>query len=144
MAATIRLLLRADAEEYVALRTAMLEDVPTAFLASPEADIGCDLALMQERLGVSPDNAVYGAYESDLVGAVGILGGRHTKAAHRANIWGMYIAPAARRAGLGRALLARALHEACGFRAWGTEPGSLCYEGRLYDETHMALGLDVG
>jgi len=83
-------------------------------------------------------------------------------------VGGMYVSPAHRRGGLGRALMsaavahartvsgvrlvtlsvsdstpaARRLYEAVGFRVWGTEPQALQYEGRLVDEHHMTLLLD--
>ncbi len=79
----------------------------------------------------------------------------------------MYVAPAHRGEGAGRALLeaaiahartldgvrqiqlsvseatpaARRLYERCGFTTWGTEVAALCHEGRAYTEHHMALHL---
>lgn len=169
---TIRKLAAEHAEAYVALRRAMLAEAPTAFLASEASDIGCDLEQMRGKLGGDDDNVVYGAFAGGtLVGVVGILRFlRHAKAAHRADIWGMYVDPAARGQGLGRGLVeaavahartnmagvlqvhlgvvetqapARALYEACGFQAWGVEPGAVRVDGRLYDETHMVLPLAV-
>ncbi len=170
MAATIRMLQSADAPAYVALRQAMLAAHPVAFLASPDADLASDLERMQRTLGASEENVIFGAFDPELVGTVGIFRESHAKTAHRATIWGMYVVPAARRLGLGRALVdaaldhgqrhlagvsqvhlgvsaaapgARGLYERCGFRAWGVEPGSLRHAGRLYDETHMVLHLPV-
>lgn len=167
---SIRRLTVDDVEAYVALRKAMLQESPQAFLASPETDIGCDPAQMREKLELGDENAVYGAYRPELVGVVGIfrMPGRE-KIAHRANIWGMYVDPAARGQGLGRALVeaavaharermagvtqvdlcvvtaqeaAHRLYERCGFQAWGIEPGAMIVEGRAYDEAHMRLPLD--
>ena len=167
----IRRLTIDDVDAYVEVRRAMLEESPQAFLANVETDIGCDAAKMRANLESGDDNAVYGAFGPDLIGAVGILRfTRHVKAAHRAELWGMWVHPDARGQGLGRALVdpavfhardkmpgarqvhlggvvtqeaARRLYEGCGFQAWGTEPGAVLLDGRLYDETHMVLPLDV-
>jgi L-amino acid N-acyltransferase YncA len=39
---------------------------------------------------------------------------------------------------------ARRCYERCGFVAYGVEPNAVRYEGRLYDETLMALRLGEG
>ncbi|MDQ3024736.1 MAG: GNAT family N-acetyltransferase [bacterium] len=45
----------------------------------------------------------------ELVGVVGLQREQARKLSHKAYIWGMYVAPHARRAGVGRALVAHAL-----------------------------------
>ena len=88
------------------------------------------------------------------------------KAAHRGNIWGVYVQPAARGRGVSRALLteilshartqvkqvhlsvvtdnvaALALYERLGFTTYGTEPRSLFVDGRYLDEHLMVLHFD--
>lgn len=169
---TIRRLTVDDVTPYVALRRAMLEEAPTAFLADVENDIGCDPQRVRANIESGDDNAIYGAFDDVLVGVVGIgRFSRHVKARHRADLWGMYVDPAHRGGGLGRQLVhaavtharermpgalqvhlgvvetqtpAKRLYEACGFQAWGREPGAVQVDGMLYDETHMVLPLDLG
>jgi hypothetical protein len=104
-----------------------------------------------------------------LLGMVGVARAAEVKRRHRCRIWGMYVTPAARGSGAGRALLdaalaqarawpgiagvelavseaaasARRLYGAAGFRAWGREPRALRWQGRFADELHLALELDV-
>ncbi len=84
---------------------------------------------------------------------------------HKANVFGMYVAPEFRRRGIARALLrhliaaarqerdleqlvltvthsnesARALYESEGFRSFGIEPRALRVADRYYDKNHMVL-----
>ena len=92
---TVRRLTVDDVEPYVALRKAMLEEAPTAFLADVASDIGCNPERMRENIESGDDNAVFGAFGDVLVGVVGIgRFTRHIKARHRADLWGMYVDPA--------------------------------------------------
>jgi RimJ/RimL family protein N-acetyltransferase len=164
----IRRLQPADAEAYFALRRASLLDAPLAFGASPDDDVASSPAAVRELLGRGDDNLVFGAFDGDdLIGALGIFRERHRKAAHKARIWGMYVAPARRGRGLAQALLAAAVrharalpgvdwvhlsvtsaapaarhvYERAGFRCWGTEPDALRSAGASADEHHLALRL---
>lgn len=161
-----------DVPAYVALRREMLRADPWAFAASEDADIGCDEIKMRERMS-EPGQMVVGAFDADceqgaqpgapLLGAAGLVRNRHAKLAHRAMIWGVYVAPKARGQGVGaaiigalvdaartwpgldsvslsvseRALAAQRLYERCGFVAWGREPAALRLDGVAYDEIHM-------
>lgn len=166
--AMIRRLTPADAAAYFALRRAALLDAPLAFGASPEDDLASSPAAVRELLARGDDNVVFGAFDGDaLLGAVGIFRERHRKAAHKARIWGMYVAPAQRGRGLAHALLAAALdhartlpgvdwvhlsvtsaapaahhvYEQAGFRLWGSEPDAIRSAGESADEHHLALRL---
>jgi RimJ/RimL family protein N-acetyltransferase len=167
MIVAIRRLGPSDAEVYVAIRREMLADAPFAFLASPESDVGSDPEKVRPRLSAGPENATFGAFDPVLVGVVGMFREPHAKAAHKMHIWGMYVTGARRRRGIARRLMqtaiahartiegirhvslsvsataseARALYESLGFRAWGTEPDALRYDGRFADEIHMSLVL---
>jgi ribosomal protein S18 acetylase RimI-like enzyme len=168
MNVSIRRLRADDAEAYVALRREMLADTPIAFLASPEDDFVRDVAAVRRLLGQGDIDVIFGAFAPTLVGAVGMFRDKHAKAAHKANIWGMYVSPESRRAGVGRRLLAAAiahartldgvrqlalsvsddtpgalaLYESIGFRRWGTEPRAMQWAGRFVDEHHMVLALE--
>jgi len=88
---------------------------------------------------------------------------------HKADVHGVYVAPAARGLGVGSGLLlaliawargvpgllqlhlgvsvtqdaARRLYHRHGFRVWGLEPRALRIEGRYIDEEHLCLMLDA-
>lgn len=162
----VRRLLLADAEAYASLRREMLAAAPRAFSSSPMNDREAELAFARARLSAKNDAAIFGAVAADrLVGAVGIYRDPNPKAAHRMEVWGMYVDGGYRRRGLGRRLLdaaiaharaasgiiqiqlgvtdaapeALSLYESLGFRVWGIEPRALRHDGILIDERHMVL-----
>jgi GNAT superfamily N-acetyltransferase len=167
MAATIRLLRENDAAPFFALRRASLLDAPLAFGASPEDDLAASVESVRELLQRGAENAVYGALAPELIGALGIFRERHRKAAHKARIWGMYVAPAQRGQGVAAALLGAAIAHArtlsgvdwvhlsvtsaaptahrlyarVGFRLWGSEADALRHAGQCAVEHHLALRL---
>lgn len=159
----IRPLHPSDLEAFAALRRQALLEAPLAFVASPDGDF----AVSQFRH--EPDWVVFGAFVDDaLAGNAGVMRERHEKARHRVQLWGMYVAPAHRRGGLGRTLVdacvaharslegvtqialsvtdaaadARRLYERAGFRAWGAQPDALRHGGTSVGEHHMLLRLD--
>jgi RimJ/RimL family protein N-acetyltransferase len=164
----IRALRDDDVDAYVELRRSSLLDAPLAFSASPEDDFVASAAALREQLRRSPAWAIYGAFEPELAGFIGLFRDRHLKSAHKAHIWGMYVAPAYRRQGLASNLLqaaidharslpgvawvelsvnssaleARRIYERAGFRLWGSEPDALRYGGQSTLEHHMALYLE--
>jgi len=163
----VRLLAPADAEEFVRVRGRALGEEPLAFSACPEDDRASDRDAVRTMLADPGRSAIFGAFAPELIGVVGIRREARQKGSHKAHVWGMYVAPAHRGAGAGRALLeaaiahartldgirqiqlsvseatpaARSLYERCGFRAWGTEEAALCHEGRAYADHHMVLRL---
>jgi ribosomal protein S18 acetylase RimI-like enzyme len=163
----IRILAANDAEAYARLRHEMLVDAPLAFASSPEDAVAPSLDDTRERLERAPESVVFGAFEPELVGAVGIYRDPHVKAAHKAHVWGMYVAPAHRSRGLARALLdatlehaaklpgvecvqlgvssaapaARHLYERAGFEEWGAEPDALRHGGEAIVKFHLARRL---
>jgi RimJ/RimL family protein N-acetyltransferase len=161
----------------------MLLDAPWAFGASPEGDKGLDIAHLERSLA-GEDYAIFaidapaptGAWadaagetreELELIAGAGIMRARSPKFAHRASIWGVFVEPAYRGNGLGRAVVtaaidlarswsgvdyvdlgasgaapeAQRLYERLGFAAWGREPEATEIDGRRYDEIHMTLRL---
>ena len=160
--ATIRRLLPADAEQYVPLRRQALEQEPYSFASSPEDDRASSIDLVRETLG-KPEQAVLGAFDPGLVGTVGIFRDHQRKSAHKAHIWGVYVAPSHRGSGLGKRLVrealrfaetlpgvthvhltvseqtpaAMALYRSLGFKTWGVEPDALRVNGALVPDHHM-------
>ena len=97
-----------DAALLMSLRRAALDDAPLAFASSPEDDVARSAEFVRDMLD-SPGQAVFGAFANRLVGMVGVYRERHAKAAHRCSIWGLYVVPDGRSAGVGRALVTEAL-----------------------------------
>jgi ribosomal protein S18 acetylase RimI-like enzyme len=164
----IRRLRPEDAPSLVTLRRQALENHPLAFGAAINDDRGLSLDFVRTALADEQEQAVFGHFAgTTLIGMVGVAREARVKRRHKAVIWGMYVAPAARRHGVGRALLAAAiahvrawpavellhlsvtdaaadaqrLYEAAGFRTWGREPRALEWQGRFADELHCVLHL---
>jgi RimJ/RimL family protein N-acetyltransferase len=163
----IRLLQDHDAVAYAALRREALLESPLAFTASPIDDLASSAEAVREQLRRAPEAVILGAFQPDLVGAVGLFRDRHLKVAHKVLLWGMYVTPRHRRQGIAAELLraalghartlpgvsrvhlsvsaaapdARRLYERIGFEVWGTEPEALRHEGQAVAEHHMALSL---
>jgi ribosomal protein S18 acetylase RimI-like enzyme len=110
---SIRLLGDEDATALRELRLRALRDEPDPYLSTyaEERDLGVDW--FAERLRANrarPPDGVIGAFDGDaLVGFIGMWRDAKAKSAHRANLWGLYVAPEARRRGHGRALVVAAL-----------------------------------
>lgn len=169
MNSTVRRLLPEDARDFQALRLRGLNECPTAFASSYEEECDASVASVAQRLTLAPERAVLGAFvASTLTGIVGLQREAHRKLAHKALIWGMYVAPAARQRGVGRALIdatlehayamdgvcrvnlsvnatnapAIALYEAAGFKRYGTERDFMRVAGVPQDELHMVHARD--
>ncbi len=161
---TVRRLAPTDAEQFQALRLRGLRECPTAFASSFEEEVDTPLAHFAERLAPRRDGALFGWFDGSVLrGVVGVQREGMAKLAHRAIIWGMYVAPEARRSGVGRHLAVHALEYAArdlgvrqvhlgvttdneaaltlyrsvGFAVYGTEPGYLSIDGDLHDEHLM-------
>jgi ribosomal protein S18 acetylase RimI-like enzyme len=168
----VRILVPDDAPALVALRREALETHPQAFGASPDDDRGLSLSIDFARGALDPAAreraVVFGLFDGGaLAGMVGVARATEHKRRHRGQLWGMYVAPGARRKGGGRALLeaaiahARAwpgvtsvhlcvsassssalqLYRSLGFREWGRDSRALAVEGVLFEEHHMSLVL---
>lgn len=160
----IRSLLPPDAAVFQALRLRGLVECPTAFASSYDEEHDRPLAAVAERLAAAPDRVVLGAFSgAELIGVVGLMREGHRKLAHKGLIWGMYVAPEARRQGVGRRLVdaalahafvnlgvrqvnlgvnaanvpAIALYRATGFESFGIERGFMIVDGESQDEIHM-------
>jgi ribosomal protein S18 acetylase RimI-like enzyme len=159
-----------DAGALVALRRIALDQEPLAFSASPEDDVASDIDQVRRFLAEVETNATFGAFDPGLVGLVGIVRASKAKERHRAHIWGTFVLADHRGKGLGEALVraaietasawpgieqidlgvgealepAHRLYEKLGFERWGTEPASLSYYGRTWDEHRMWLPVGGG
>jgi RimJ/RimL family protein N-acetyltransferase len=157
----IRRLGSTDAAAYRELRLAALKDSPEAFGSTFERESAEPLAWFRGRLGKAP---VFGAFRSsELVGTAGFVRREGEKEKHKGLLWGMYVRPDARSAGIGRQLIeavidyarryveliqlsvvsdnerARRLYAGLGFVEYGVEKNSLKQRGHYYDEILMAL-----
>ena len=164
----IRRLVPSDASAYQALRLQGLLESPTAFGSSHDEEVDRPITLVAESLAEESGRNMVGAFVgTKLVGIVGI--GRETslKEKHRGFIRSMYVAPEARRQGVGKALMGAALEFAqsmsglrqvnlavtsgniaaiatyvrFGFSVCGTSPEALYVQGRYYDELQMVRHL---
>ena len=159
----IRRLTSADAPAYRDIRLVGLRDSPGAFGSTFARESTQPLAWFCDRLG---NSAVFGAFDrAALSGVAGLRIREGEKERHKGLLWGMYVRPDARKAGLGRQLVeavidharahveviqlsvisdnqpARRLYGSLGFAEYGLERDSLKQNGRYYDEILMALDL---
>lgn len=171
MNAAVRRLGPEDAGAYHALRIRGLREHPDAFTSSALEEAARPLQWAQDRLRAAPQkphDLFLGAFVADaLVGIVGLQGRYRPKERHNATVVGMYVAPQAAGAGVGRALLvallaecralealtqldltvtegnarAQALYAACGFQVWGVQPRAVCVDGCYLAKVHMGLRL---
>jgi len=163
----IRKLTKDDAEALWRLRLHALETDPVSFAESPEELKRTTAEEYASRLRSGrTENFVIGAFDGEqLVGMTGFYRDALLKRRHIGHVWGVFVSPAVRGKGVGRALLAeviksakalpgiscvrlmvavtqeaaRHLYKEAGFRVFGTEPRSLKIGERFVDENHMTL-----
>ncbi|MFO1413792.1 MAG: GNAT family protein [Burkholderiales bacterium] len=169
---SVRRLTPADAHYYRALMLDAYRHHPESFTSTFDERAALPYSWWESRLSVALDarEVVLGAYAGDaLVGAVGVEFEQRAKARHKAFVFGMYVAPAARRAGVAARLLdaalgtararpgiglaqltvsggnhaARALYERAGFVVFGDEPYAIAIDGGYLAKLHMWRDLGV-
>lgn len=144
-----------------------LETDPWSFVDSPEELRAMSVEEFATRLRTDiAENFVVGAFEDgNAVGMVGCYQEVPLKRCHKAWIWGVFVAPRARRRGIARALMRaaieraqaitglemvmltasidqpapRKLYESLGFRSIGVEPRGIKIGNEAHDEEHMVL-----
>lgn len=155
----------ADEPALHALRLEALAAHPEAFGSSLAEESRGLLDWLAAHLAAG---RIYGAWDGDdLAGMAGLWLEAAEKKRHRGGLWGMYVRPASRGRGVGGALVrhvldraaaagleqvhlgvgagnsaARALYEACGFVAYGTEPRALKIGAAYVDEILMVGRLE--
>jgi ribosomal protein S18 acetylase RimI-like enzyme len=164
----IRRLSPADAPEFRRLRLQALQESPTAFGSSYAEEARRPLAAFQKRLERRAGNWVFGSVQGkQLIGVVRLVREQGRKEQHKATIYGLYVAPAARRRGVARRLLAQAITTArklkdlrqirigvvtsnaaartlyvrAGFVEYGKEEDALFFAGRFHAESLMVKKL---
>ena len=158
-----RRLLPPDAARYRDIRLEALKLSPEAFGSTFAAEHAAPLTWFADRLESS---VVFGAFDgADLVGTAGFFIRQGRKEAHKGALWGMYVRPGARKAGIGKQLVeavidhasrcvelvqltvvsgnepARSLYAKLGFVEYGVEKNALKEDGRYWDEILMAKPL---
>ena len=109
----VRALTPEDATAFQALRLRGLQECPEAFASSYEEELGTLPVEIEQRLQPKPDSAIFGAFrEGELVALTGVRREGMAKLAHKAFIWGVYVAPEARGHGVGSKVVRIALNYA--------------------------------
>lgn len=162
--ASVRLLGPGDAAAYRALRLDALARHPCAFRASFDEEAGQGLEEFAARLAA---DAIFGGFcDGALCGLAGLEIPQPRNKRHKGTLFGVYVCPDRRRAGLGAALVtsviaharprveqlhaavvttaapARALYRKLGFVPYGVEPGGLKVGDQYFDQELLVLRLD--
>lgn len=164
----IRRLAPPDASIFQTLRLDALGESSSSFGSSYEEEVGLSIEAVESKLQAKPDRGIWGAFRNEtLIGTAGLARENLSKLSHRANLWGMYVAPQERGKGIARELLlhvlefsrtvpgikkinlsvnaantaAIKLYESAGFTSFGVEHFALMINGESHDEVHMYLRL---
>lgn len=160
----IRALAPSDAVAFQALRLQGLRECAEAFASSYEEEVDAPVSDIESRLQARSGAIMFGAFRNgELCALVGLQREVMVKLAHKSFIWGVYVAPAARGAGVGAQIMCHALNHAAtvfgsrqvnlgvntrnaaaialykrlGFVEYGLERGYLMVDGVLHDEYQM-------
>ncbi|WP_246483935.1 GNAT family N-acetyltransferase [Heyndrickxia vini] len=167
MQMNIRVLIESDAVIYQELRLKALKNNPEAFGSTFERESKFTKQMIVDRIKPTENKFVLGAFDENmvLVGMVTFMREASPKTIHKANIFGMFVAPEARGKSIGKSLLlelikmakkcngveqlnltvvsenkpAKKLYESLGFKVYGVERNALKFNGKYYDEDLMAF-----
>lgn len=168
----IRMLLEEDAAEWWRLRYESLVNEPQAFGKSVEEHEATPVEMIARRFREAPArDAHWGVFQSGkLIGMATFIRDTGAKDGHKGRIYGVYVDPAHRGRGIGRAVLtqlleragsdssleqillavavgqssARRLYRELGFSVYGTEPRALKVGSVYVDEDYMVMQLCSG
>jgi RimJ/RimL family protein N-acetyltransferase len=164
-----RVLLESDAQRYQELRLSGLKTNPEAFGSTFERECKFPLEIVIDRIRPSRDKFVLGTLneQESLEGIVALVRESGMKTAHKANVFGMYVAKDKRGKGVGKTLIlelikkardidgieqinlsvvsnnepAKRLYQSVGFKTYGIERNALKFNRKYYDEDLMVLRL---
>jgi ribosomal protein S18 acetylase RimI-like enzyme len=109
----VRVLTPSDASAFQALRLRGLQECPEAFASSYDEEVNTAPSEIAHRLEPKVDSAIFGAFQNtELFALVGLQREGMVKLAHKAFIWGVYVAPEARNEGFAVATMRHALNYA--------------------------------
>jgi RimJ/RimL family protein N-acetyltransferase len=164
---TIRTTHENDMRAYRELRLEALKNYPTAFGMDYETSAAQPESYWLERIRASDDRVAFVAEAGgQFVGTAGIFRESNIKERHASHIWGVYVRPAWRGAGIADALIETCISWAqarelrlvklavtttntaairCylrhGFSVYGVEPEAIQWDGVYYDELLMVRRL---
>ncbi|AUS10012.1 GNAT family N-acetyltransferase [Laceyella sacchari] len=164
-----RLLRETDAEAYRDVRLRALQEAPEAFGSSYEEETQWTVAQFAEKLAVTPERWMLGAFDGKgkLVGVIGWYRGARLKIRHKSHIVAVYVEPEHRGKGIAKQLLsqvidrvrtetdveqiqltvaadsaAHALYRSKGFAEFGREQQGLKVGEGYVDLCHMVLHIE--
>jgi ribosomal protein S18 acetylase RimI-like enzyme len=106
----VRALTREDAPSFQSLRLSALKLSPSLFASSYEDEKHRSPDDVIDRVMQTENQAVIGAFTEDqLIGIVGVRRDLFPQHRHKAHVWGMYVAPGYRGAGVSRMLMSEAI-----------------------------------
>ena len=164
----IRILNEQDADAFHAMRLYAAKNDPAGIVPTYEEESKRTPEESKARVRATEHQVVFGAFAGDtLVGITGLMRETRRKLAHKGLIWGVFVDPAWRGAGIARQLMegaiaharalgllqvqlvvsvmnprAQALYRSCGFVRYGVEPRGLCIDGVYTDDELMVRFLD--
>ena len=166
----IRFLTSDDAAEYSRLRMEALEGDPEAFSSSAEEHRTLSVDEIENRLrDKDSEQFVVGAFAEGQLGATaGFYRDKGLKSRYKGNVWGVYVTPRLRGAGVAKKIMQKLLERAAmidgveqillsfsttqaaagklyrslGFETYGCEPRALKIGDRYFDEEFVILRLD--